>query len=304
MRSFPHILARAIGVPLAFHPAKARTIADLLLPRIIGNSVHVVGPDAIDHDATASRGRLGKVGDPLGRAYEAAGYGDELLERDESIGIIRVEGTLINKGAWIGSYSGDTSYEGIQAQVKRAARDRSIDTVVYEVDSFGGEVAGAFETADLISALAEKKKSVAILTDFALSAGYLLAAATGNIVIPETGRAGSIGVVSLYMDYSKQMDDAGVRVTILMSGKHKADGNPFEALPPEVAERITADLNATRDLFAGAIGRYRGRRMSKLQALQTEAQDYRGPEALSLGLVDAVMAPDVAYQRIRRSARR
>ena len=42
---------------------------------------------------------------------------------------------------------GETSYEGLQAQVLRAMRNPTIKGVVFEVDSFGGELAGAFETA-------------------------------------------------------------------------------------------------------------------------------------------------------------
>ncbi|MGO9683901.1 MAG: S49 family peptidase [Beijerinckiaceae bacterium] len=331
MRSYPHILARAIGVPLAFHPGKVRAIADFLLPQLIGGSVRVVGPEPVDHTAgrdtrskigtalasgyllhkiadelgaVARKNKAGKLGNPLGRAYEEAGYGDELVERHGPLGIVRIEGSLINKGAWLGSRSGDTSYEGVQAQVMRAASDRSIKAIVYEIDSFGGEVAGLFETADLIAATAEKKKSVAVLTDFGFSAAYALAAAAGTIVMPETGGAGSIGAVTLHIDFSKQLTEDGIQVTVLSSGRHKADGNPFEPLGAEVAARIRADLDSTRDLFAETVGRYRGRRMNKQQALDTEALDFRGPEALAIGLVDGVMPPMVAYQRFMRAALR
>jgi len=46
--------------------------------------------------------------------------------------------------------------------------------VVFEVDSFGGE----------------------LLTDHTLSAAYLLASAARQIIIPEYGRAGSIGALA------------------------------------------------------------------------------------------------------------
>ena len=68
--------------------------------------------------------------------------------------------------------------------------------VVFEVDSFGGELAGAFETTDLIARLSAEKPTLAILTDHTLSAAYLLASAARQIIIPEYGRAGSIGALA------------------------------------------------------------------------------------------------------------
>ncbi|MGA8990672.1 MAG: hypothetical protein WB500_09890 [Rhodoplanes sp.] len=93
----------------------------------------------------------------------------------------------MHKGAYVGAYSGRTSYEGLQAQVLRAMRNPAIKGVVFEVDSFAGDLAGAFETADLIARLSTEKPTLAILTDHALSAGYLLASAARQIIIQNTG---------------------------------------------------------------------------------------------------------------------
>ena len=118
-----------------------------------------------------------------------------IAERDhalsvDGIALIPIEGTLVHKGAYVGAYSGRTSYEGLQAQVLRAMRNPAIKGVVFEVDSFAGELAGAFETADLIARLSTEKPTLAILTDHALSAGYLLASAARQIIIQNTGAPG------------------------------------------------------------------------------------------------------------------
>ena len=46
-------------------------------------------------------------------------------------------------------------------------------------------------------------------------------------------------------------------------------------------------LEAARRTFAESVGRYRGTRLTSQAALATEAQDYRGDEAVALGLADA-----------------
>jgi hypothetical protein len=76
-----------------------------------------------------------------------------------------------------------------------------------------------------------------------------------------------------------------VQATALIIGvwDHKWRCSPFEALPDAVAQRITADLEAARQTFADRVGRYRGARCTAEAALATEAQDYRGSDAIRLG---------------------
>ena len=160
----------------------------------------------------------------------------------------------MHKGAYVGAYSGTTSYEGLQAQVLRAMRNPAVKGVVFEVDSFGGELAGAFETADLIARLSAEKPTLAILTDHALSAGYLLASAARQIIIPEHGRAGSIGVVTLHVDLSAALEQRGIKVTVLRAGAQKMAANPFEPLADDTIQRLLSDLEAARKTFAESVG--------------------------------------------------
>ena len=76
---------------------------------------------------------------------------------DGSVAVIAIEGSLINKGKWIGSYSGTTSYEGVHTLVQRAQRDASVKGVVLEIDSYGGQLAGAFELGAAIAELSAAK---------------------------------------------------------------------------------------------------------------------------------------------------
>jgi signal peptide peptidase SppA len=294
----PHIASRLFNSLLMVEPGKLQAFLVGLGGRIVDGGVTLDGVDAIDHVAF-SRGRpsdrMGKVGDRLGRAFEQHGVGDRLLPRIGNVGIIAVEGTLIHKGAFIGQDSGETSYEGLQAQIARAGRDDSIKGVVLEVDSFGGEAAGAFETARMISELSAAKPTLAILTDFALSAGYLMASAARQIVMPDTGAAGSIGVRTMHVDFSKQLENRGIKVTLISSGAHKLDGDPTMALADDVRANIQARVDRSRELFAETVGSFRGKRLDKKAAMATEAQVYHGDDAVNAGLVDGTIDPQKAF---------
>lgn len=289
------IAARLLNTPLMVHPGKAAAILAGIGGRVIDGRVEFHGATPIAHEAF-SRGRpsAGTVGDRMGRQIDRSG--ERPYDMVGSVAIIPIEGSLVHKGAWLESDSGETSYQGLQTQVQRAGRDAAVKGVVFEVDSYGGEVSGAFETSDMIAQLSKAKPTIAILSDHAYSAGYLMASAARQIIVPEAGGAGSIGIVTMHTDMSKALEASGVNVTILSSGAHKADGNPFEPLPEDVATAIRAELDDCRKIFAGRVAAYRGSRLNFQDAMATEAQVYSGVEAVAAGLADATGHPSEAFK--------
>lgn len=289
------VAQRVFNTPLMMAEGKALAALSALGGRIVeGGVVLPEGARLVEHVAFENgRPSMARLSDNLGRRIDAQGAVP--FDVVQNVAVIGVEGTLVHKGQYVGMSSGRTSYQGLQTQIRRAESNPHIAGVAFEIDSFGGEVAGAFETAEMIRRLSAAKPTIAILTDFALSAGYLLAAQARQIVMPETGRAGSIGVITLHADFSQALQKAGIAVTVLAAGKHKADGNPYEPLPEAVAKRIAAELEGARGAFAEAVAAGRGRRLDKAGALATEARDYRGGDALKLGLVDAVGSPNEAF---------
>lgn len=289
------IATRLFDAPLLVHEGKLVAAMTAVGGRIVEGGIHFDGSiEMVDHVAFENgRPSFGRLGDRLGRAYERAG----LLPFDvvNNVAVIGVEGSLVHKGAYVGMSSGRTSYQGIQTQVARARRDDQIKGAIFEVDSFGGEAAGAFETADMIAALSAEKPTMAILTDNAYSAGYLLASAARTIVAPPGGGAGSIGAVTMHADLSRKLQNEGVTVTVLAAGKRKVDGNPFQPLDDATKQRVLARLEHGREMFAEAVGRYRGNRFTKQAALDTEADSYTGVQAAAMGMIDAVGSPSAAF---------
>ena len=285
MTNYPEIAGRMFGTPLMMHEGKASVIARAFGPRVLGM------PDA----AVDLRGgaQMGLVGDRLRDAtdYEGRPIYTGPTRISDHMALIEIEGSLVNKGKWIGKSSGVTTYEAIGVQADDCRADDSIAGVVVEIDSFGGEVTGAFDCAERLFELSAVKPTIAVLTDHACSAGYLLAAACRQIIIPANGIAGSIGVISMHVDMSKWLANEGLAVTILKAGARKADFNQFEPLPDDVLQRELADMEAMRVDFAATVARFRAGRLTTEAALATEAQCYRGAAAVTAGLADAVARP-------------
>ena len=280
------IAARAFNTPLLVEPSKAMAFLSGLGPRILGRRVEMV-----DGSETAD----GTIALPARASILAGGLTESLRHHGDApypvvdrIAVIEISGVLIHRGGWIGQSSGQTSYEGIAAQIEAAAEDPAVRGLALEIDSFGGEVAGVFDLADRIRAIRGSKPVWAFIAEHAFSAGYALASQADRILLPRTGALGSIGVVVLHADMSGQLDQDGVRVTLVHSGQHKVDGNPYQPLPEAVRDDIQREIDVLRFLFAETVAAGRAGRLSQEAALATEAATFRGVDAVAAGLADEV----------------
>lgn len=296
----PQIASRLFGEPLMIDAAKMQAILTGIGARVAEGGFVLPGIQPMERvafEAGRPSQSMGVVGNGLERSvasYEEA-TGRSVVDRVGNVAIVPIEGTLVQKGKWLGTYSGQTSYEATRALIARVAANDSIKGVVLEVDSFGGQVSGAFETAAAIHALSQRKPTLAILTDFAFSAGYLMASAARQIVMPPGGGAGSIGVIAMHADLSKKLERDGIAVTLITAGAHKADGNPVLPLDEAVAKEMQARVDATYERFTAAIGSYRGVRLPQSAARATQARTYVGEAAVLAGLVDGIVEVDEAF---------
>ena len=282
------IAARAFNTPLLVEPSKAMAFLSGLGPRILGQQVEVAGSNMTSE--------VGSAALPPRASILAGGLPERLRQHGDApypvvdgIAVIEISGVLIHRGGWIGQSSGQTSYEGIAAQIDAATGDPAVRGIALEIDSFGGEVAGVFDLADRIRALRATKPVWAFVAEHAFSAGYALASQADRILLPRTGAVGSIGVVVMHADMSGQLDQDGMRVTLIHSGAHKVDGNPYMPLPDGVRADIQGEIDVLRFLFAETVAAGRGGRLDIDAAMATEAATYRGADAVAAGLADEVI---------------
>jgi len=200
--------------------------------------------------------------------------------------LIPVKGVLLHDFPYaFGDWA--TGYDYITKAIERGVSDPVVKQIALVENSPGGEVAGCFECAEKIEAASKEKPVRAFAHESAYSAAYAIAASAGDgITVSRTGGVGSIGVVTMHVDYSKMMDRAGVTVTFIHAGKHKVDGNPYEPLPDAVKARIQSRIDEMYSVFVSHVARNRGMEEGAVRA--TEALTFTASEALSNGLADAI----------------
>ncbi|EGL2297099.1 S49 family peptidase, partial [Escherichia coli] len=203
------------------------------------------------------------------------------------IAVLPVSGTLVSRTRALQPYSGMTGYNGIIARLQQAASDPMVDGILLDMDTPGGMVAGAFDCADIIARVRDIKPVWALANDMNCSAGQLLASAASRRLVTQTARTGSIGVMMAHSNYGAALEKQGVEITLIYSGSHKVDGNPYSHLPGDVRETLQSRMDATRRMFAQKVSAYTG--LSVQAVLDTEAAVYSGQEAIDAGLADELV---------------
>lgn len=283
MNALLRIADRLLGRPLLITPHKAEIIYSLLEGRLNLDE----RPAAYREPAPSSR---------------RSNSGVFVVPVTEGVAHITVDGSLVNRGAYVGASSGLVSYEGIHAQIAAAHADKQVKGILLDLNTPGGEVGGLFALCQRIRAARAAKPVIAFINDMAASAGYAIAAQASQVIVSPSSVVGSIGVVLLHLDRSAQMAAQGVRPTLIHAGAHKVDGNPFEPLPDDARHRLQAEVNQLYDLLLESVATGRGARLTAAAARATEAETYIGKDGVARGLADAI-APFHAVMRALSAGR-
>lgn len=314
MSSFlPFVMQNLCNRPLMVSEAHGRMIASALAGRLNLSSFEdsYTRLDAAEMariaeggraDADARRAALATK--PYMTAQQAGPARGKSFEQAGEIAVIRVWGTLTRNWG-VGPYSGSTGYDGIQIQLLDAIQDRDVKAIWLDINSGGGAVDGCFDLVDLIWSMNEKnggKPIYAMAADYAFSAAYALATAADKVYVPATGGVGSVGVIMLHADITQMLENEGVKVTLIRSGERKYRGSEFEALDADTLDHLQGQCDEIRSVFIDRVARNMG--ISKKVVSDTEALDYMGAAAKTIGFVTDVMPEHAAWAKLERKIAR
>ena len=271
MHPLPHIAGLVLNTPLLCTPAYSETICAVLGARI-----------GVDSAGMVASGDSKRAGEPY--------------MTDGNTLVIPVIGSMSHRALAMDAMSGITSYESLQAQVEDAMSMNSVSRIALDMNTPGGLVSGAFDFADYLHAQRGRKPIHAIARDGMMSAGYLLGSSTDRVITTQTGQVGSIGVVMMHMDRSQQLENEGVRPTLIFAGEDKVLGNPVTPLSDSDLAKFKAEVNDSYELFVGAVARNRPMTAEAIRA--TEAGIFTGQKAVEAGLADEVGTIEGALEQL------
>lgn len=223
-----------------------------------------------------------EFGQPIPGTQEASLRGN--------IAIIPIAGPMFRYANLFTQISGAMSYERLATDIGTVMSDPTVERVIFDVNSPGGEVDGAAEVADLIASFRGVKPITSYISHLGASAGYWLAAAADEVVVHDTSIVGSIGAVLSLVDYSKQDEERGIqRMELVSSQSPDKRVDPFSEDKGE-AERAKLILQGLVDrlgaVFIEKVSGFRG--ISDEEIMATKGGLLIGSDAVEAGLADRV----------------
>lgn len=275
-RHYDHVLGFALEHPWAITRPMLSVIAGILARRVAGQDVDRAELEA----ALVNRKNL---------PQPQAG----------SIAIIPVYGVIAPRMNMLSEMSGGTTFEKLTAQLREALGNKSVKTIVFDIDSPGGNAAGATEFAREVMRARVKKPIIAVANYLMASAAYWVGAAATEIVASPSAKVGSVGVYTSHDDLSGAFEQVGLKRTYLSAGDGKTYGNEAEPLSAEAEARIQTMINDAYGLFVGDVVKGRGQPLTAERVRsEWKALVYSAPEALAMGMIDSVATLDETLARV------
>lgn len=212
------------------------------------------------------------------------------MKNSNGVAHIEVIGSLSHRDMGLDSLcsAGVSSYTAIRRNIDLALNDDAVKVILLELDTNGGEAAGCFDLANYISMAKEKKPIYGFASEKALSAGYAIISACTQVILPDSGFLGSIGVVTVHQDVSQMLSKEGIKITPLYCGADKVLGSGFEPLSEDAKSKIMVKLERAYEGFTQLVSTNRG--ISVEDVKKTEAGVFGAEESIRLGLADKIMS--------------
>jgi signal peptide peptidase SppA len=202
-----------------------------------------------------------------------------------NVAVIPVDGVLFRHADLLTEISGGVSYATVRKDLQTALENDSVQGIVLNIDSPGGEVNGLAELAGAIYDARKQKPVVAYVGGQGCSAAYWLAAAAERVVCAPTASLGSIGIITAYVNDEAAQKERAETIEFRSSGAPNKNPNPTT---PEGRDLIQERLDAVERVFHADVARYRGTDVQTVAKKFGRGDVRIGANAVELGMADAV----------------
>lgn len=202
----------------------------------------------------------------------------------DGVAIIPIEGMIFRYADFFTYYCGGCTVENLAKDFRTALDDPKVHAILFEINSPGGEVTGVSELADMIYAARSKKPMTARVGGLMCSAALWLGTAAGDVVIDDTARVGSIGVMTAYLDDRKQMEMFGLEeIEFIASQSPLKNAKPWT---DEGRKRIQARIDALCLVFGEKVALHRDVAIETVWKEFGQGDVFVGQDAIDAGLAD------------------
>ncbi|WP_312262504.1 S49 family peptidase, partial [Limnohabitans sp.] len=192
-----------------------------------------------------------------------------------------------------------TSTQQFTSALRQVLADDTVGQILIDIDSPGGSVYGVAELATEIIKARAQKPVVAVANSLAASAAYWIGCSASEFYVTPGGEVGSIGVWQAHFDYSKALEEEGVKTTLVSAGKFKVEGNPYVPLDPEAQAFMQSRVDDYYNAFIQAVAVGRGVTVDDVRNGMGEGRVLGSDAALAQRMVDGIASFDDVLARMQ-----
>lgn len=232
------------------------------------------------------------------QAYDAEDMHDDshCADRRGDVCVLKVRGPLLRHADFLLHLVGGTSYGWLRKDLQAALDDPSIQAILVDVDSPGGETNGIAELAAAFYAARGRKPMACYVSGDATAAAYWLAAAVGEIYCSPTSMLGGIGIrATLIDDTGAQKLEGRRRVEIVSEQSPGKASDPADA---SYRRRVQAVVDKFTDVMVADIAKYRGVRERTVLEKYGAGDVLIGSDAVTAGLADGLSSTEAMIARL------
>jgi signal peptide peptidase SppA len=221
------------------------------------------------------------------------------------IAVLPLYGVVTQRGNMVEDVSGpgSTSTQQFSSALRQFLADDTVGQILIDIDSPGGSVYGVAELADEIQSARTQKPVVAVANSLAASAAYWIGCSASEFYVTPGGEVGSIGVWQAHQDYSKALEESGVKTTLISAGKFKVEGNPYSPLDDEAQSFMQSRVDDYYAAFTKAVARGRGVPIAQVRDGMGQGRVLGADAALAQNMVDGIATFDDVLKKMRRDAK-
>ena len=195
------------------------------------------------------------------------------------VAIIPVVGSIFRYANMFTEVSGATSTQVLSTDFNEALNNKDVKGILLDIDSGGGQANGISELSSMIFNARGVKPIKAYIGGSGASAAYWIGSSADEVVINDTGIAGSIGAMLSFDDNSAQKEKDGI-----VEMKYISSVSPLKNSNSE----LQALVDSLGEIFVENVARNRCVTVEHVKENFGKGGLFVGKDAVSAGLADRV----------------
>jgi len=226
---------------------------------------------------------------------------DTIVTGTGNAALISIKGVITADSSTSAFSEGSAGASTIVELIEKAAEDKDIAAIVFEINSPGGSPVASDEIVQSIKNAG--KPTVCYIREVGASGAYWVATATDHIIANRMSVVGSIGVISSYPSFEGLVDKWNITYNRLIAGKYKDMGHPLKPLLPEERQLFMGIINDLHEIFITDVAENMELPVEKVREIAT-GQVFLSEQAFELGLIDEIGGKQQAVEYLEEELNR